>query len=131
VRRLEIDLALRAPEAQRKPFLLLAAVAALQGEADEVRRQVIGQPFGMLAQHFCIARADFLFELAQGGGARVFAGIDAALRHLPGLDALVDPLADEDAAFAVEQHHADAGTIGQLGSHGGNMPAIAGREEAR
>src|SRR3546814_9333114 len=40
--------------------------------------------------------------------------VDTALGHLPGLGRAVDPLADEDMALAVEQHHADTGTIGKL-----------------
>ena len=48
----------------------------------------------------------------------VFAFVDAALRHLPAFDGLVDALADKDLALAVEQHHADAGPIRKIGGHG-------------
>jgi hypothetical protein len=40
--------------------------------------------------------------------------VDAALRHLPAFDGLVDALADEHQPFPVEQHDADAGPIGKV-----------------
>ena len=62
----------------------------------------------MLAQDTCLAGADLFLELAQGRFLRRLAVVDAALRHLPAFDGLVDALADEDEALAVDQHHADA-----------------------
>src|SRR5262249_27646229 len=65
------------------------------------------------------ADAGLFIEFALGGRPGVLAGINPALRHLPDM-VLVDMLdaagatADEDEPVAVEQHHADAGPIGQV-----------------
>ena len=39
--------------------------------------------------------------------------VDPALRHLPRLKTVIDALADEHLAVAVEEHDARAGAIGQ------------------
>ncbi len=63
--------------------------------------------------------AGFLDKLAARGGLGVLALIEAALRHLP---PRADPLRragaigsppDKDAAFGVDEHHADARPVGQ------------------
>ena len=62
------------------------------------------------------AHPGFLVQFAQGCGAQVFAFVDPALRHLPGIAfAVVDPLADEDETVGVDEHDADAGPVGQAG----------------
>src|SRR5258708_10001332 len=65
------------------------------------------------------ADAGFLIEFALWGRPSIFAGIDAALRHLPNVR-LVDVFdasgaaTDEDKPGCVDQHHADACSIGQV-----------------
>ena len=114
----DVDLALVAGEAQREPFLRLAAIFALPGLADDLARDVVGQPIVDLAELLDRADVGLLVELAQRRRLWILALVDAALRHLPGMrlvDVLgpVDAPADEDAGLAVEHHHADAGAIGQ------------------
>jgi hypothetical protein len=58
-------------------------------------------------------------EFAQGSLVRLFAGIDAALRHLPGISVgarigLGTTPADEDQTVFVDQHDTDTGAIGQI-----------------
>src|ERR1700733_5031898 len=81
----DVDLALHAGESQRVPFLGLAAVFAAPGLPDDVARDVVGQPVLDLAEALDRADVCFLVELAQRRRPGVFAGIDAALRHLPGM----------------------------------------------
>jgi hypothetical protein len=57
----------------------------------------------------------FLAQFAPGGGDQIFALVDPALRHLPEIAlAVVDPPADEDVSIGIDQHDADAGTIGKF-----------------
>ena len=49
-RRVDGDLALFTLEAEAEPFLRLATILALEGEADEMRRQVVGEPARRLGQ---------------------------------------------------------------------------------
>ena len=55
----EIDVGLFAGKAQRKPFLLLAFVFAMEGHADQVRRQIISHPIIHFADDLGFAGADF------------------------------------------------------------------------
>ncbi len=60
--------------------------------------------------------AEFLADFADEALLRRFAGVDAALRHLPPLaNAIIILLfkaaADPDLAFRIDQHHAHAGAI--------------------
>src|SRR5579872_131966 len=116
---LDIDLAVLAREAHGEPFLPLAAIASLPGAARYRARDVVGQPVRDFAQLLDRADAGLLIELALGGFPGILAGIDAALRHLPDMG-LVDMLdaaraaTDEDQPLLVDQHHADAGSIGQI-----------------
>jgi hypothetical protein len=120
----DIDFTVVAGEAKRVPFLLLPAIFSAPGRADDVARNIIGEPFGDLAQFLHRADIGFLVELAKRGLIWVFVLIDAALRHLPDMRR-VDMLgaarspADEYEAGAVEHHDAGAGTIGQ-GFEGGH-----------
>src|SRR6476620_5109133 len=82
-RRQRVDLVVAAGEPQREPFL---ALAAEPGKAMR-RRSVIGRelicgPIG-LAEIFGADRPGLLPEFTHDGIARVLAGVDAALRHLP------------------------------------------------
>jgi hypothetical protein len=115
----DIDFAIVPGKAHRKPFLHLAAIFALPGLADQLAWNVVAQPFGDFAEALDRADIGFLTQLAQRGRPRVFAGIDAALRHLPGMFEVnvlrpVDAPADKRASVAIEQHDADAGSIGQI-----------------
>ena len=115
----DIDFTFLPGKAHRKPFLRLSAIFALPGPADQLTGNVVAQPFGDFAEPLDRADIGFLVQFAQRGRPGVLAGIDAALRHLPGMpniDVLrsVDALADKRAAVAIEQHNADAGTVGQI-----------------
>jgi len=49
----------------------------------------------------------------------ILAGVDAALRHLPGVTiggriGIRAASADENQAILVDQHHADTGAVGQI-----------------
>src|SRR6185312_8429335 len=114
----DVDLALRAGEADGEPFLRLAAIAAVPGLADQVARNVVAEPFGNFAETFDRADICFFVQLAQRRRPRLFAVIDAALRHLPSVGEIhmlgpVDAAADEGKAGAVEHDEADAGAIRQ------------------
>src|SRR5439155_11735794 len=115
----DIDFGILAGEAQRKPFLPLAAVAALPGASGDRARNVVDQPVRDLAQFFDRADAGFLVELALGGFPSVLTRIVAALPHLPHMG-LVDvpdaPAAptDADQPGCVDQQHADACPVGQV-----------------
>ena len=70
-------------EAHREPFLLLAAVPALQCDAEQLVRQVVAEPAGRLRQNLHGANGGLLLQLAHGCGFGAFTGRDATLRHLP------------------------------------------------
>ena len=116
---LDIDFAFGAGEAHRKPFLRLTAVFAFPGLADDLARNVVAEPIRDLGNAFHRADVGFFAQLAQSGRPWLFAGIDAALRHLPSvreIDVLgpADAAADEGAAVAIEHHQADAGAEGKI-----------------
>ena len=94
------------------------------------------QPARGFAEDFGLVGADLLLQFAQRGLARGLAGIDAALRHLPGRKSRrhVDAAPDKHQPLPVQQHDADPGTVerqfavGQ--AHGAPQPlnlAAAGR----
>ena len=114
LRRRDIDVGIGAGETQRDPFLALAAITAVQRDAEQVLRQVVGQPLVHLAQKFGLVGAGLFLQFAKACFAGRFAIVDSALRHLPALDSLVDPLADENAAVRVDQHHTDARAVRQI-----------------
>ena len=93
----DIDLVLRAGEAQREPFLLLAAIFALPGLADDFARNVVGEPVRDFAETLDRADIGLFAQFAQRRRPWLFAGIDAALRHLPGMGE-VDMFRPADAA---------------------------------
>src|SRR5580704_4296667 len=115
----EVDLALVAGEAQREPFLGLAAVFAFPRLADDLARDVVLQPVGDFAQPLHGTDIGFLVQLPQRRRPRLFALVDAALRHLPcvgRVDMLrpLDAAADEGTAGAIEHQHADTRAIGEV-----------------
>src|SRR6266849_1388679 len=115
----DIDLVVLAGEAYRVPFLPLAAIAALPGAAGNGAWNVIDQPVRDLAELLDRTDTGFLVEFPLRGFPGVLAGIDAALRHLPNVG-FVDVFdaagaaTDEDEPCRVDQHHADACSIGQV-----------------
>src|SRR5690606_1303173 len=115
----DLDLGLVALEQEGEPFLALAAIPALERDAQDIVGRVVEQPFGRFGQQPDGADRGLLVKLAIGGGQGVLPLVDAALGHLPGrghfalVRALVgDAPGDEHLAFAVEQGHADAIAIG-------------------
>jgi len=114
-----VDLGVLAGESHREPFLALAAIAPFPGAPGHGARNVVDQPVTDLGALFDRADVGFFIELALGSVPGVLAGIDAALRHLPDmgvvdvLDAAGAP-ADEDQPVPVDQHDADAGSVGQI-----------------
>ena len=99
----DVDLAFVAGKAQCEPFLRLPAILALPGLAEDVARDVVGQPVRDLAKLLDRADVGLLVELAQRRLVGVLALVDAALRHLPGVSFVdvfgpVGAPADEDAA---------------------------------
>src|SRR5579883_2312819 len=112
-----IDLAVIPGEAQREPFLALAAEMAEPVRRAEIGWEVVREPVG-LGEIAGVCHASLLPQFACGGGAKVLARIHAALRHLP-FEARQDDLrpiaaktmADQDAARRVEQRDADVEAI--------------------
>src|SRR5262249_19579451 len=109
----EVDVAVPAGEAGGEPFLLLSAILAVPGDADQMGRQVIAQPVGLM-QPLSPVCADLFLELAQRRRPRILVPVDAALRHLPGAGR-VDPLGGEDPALAVEQSDSHPPAVRQGG----------------
>src|ERR1700694_4020763 len=109
----DVDLGLLPREAQRVPFLRLAAVAAAPCMGHELVRKIVAEPVAQLPEQLDRADVGLLAELAERRAEPILAPIEAALRHLPGMD-LVDLLgaagapADECAAPAIEHHGGDA-----------------------
>ena len=96
----------------------LAAVAPAECHPEQMRRQVIGQPIGMLADDLGAIRADLLRQLAQHSRARVLVRIDAALRQLPAAGCAfrvrqIGAPGNQNQAIPVEHRRADIPTIRQ------------------
>ncbi len=93
-------------EPEQKPSLRLPAIASAETAARALR-QVVGEPLRRLGDERGRAHVGFLIEFAAGGGGRIFALVDAALRHLPFVAeerraALVAAPADEHFARDVD-----------------------------
>src|SRR3546814_258482 len=71
--------------------------------------------------------AGFLAEFADRRFLGFLAVVDSALRHLPRLARRIEPLADEDTAVAVGEHHARAGAVGEFAmvDHGAPLASAA------
>ena len=67
------------------------------------------QPALGFAEDFGLVGADFLVQFAECGLARRLAGVDPALRHLPGGEPgrHIDAAADKHLCRRVQQHDAD------------------------
>ena len=109
----DVDLAFVAGEAQQEPLLDLSAITAAPAP-ERAFRQVVAQPFRRFVEERRRHNAGLLAQLAQGGLARLFAGVEAALRHLPfearhafAAFAGLAP-AEEYFAFGVRERDADA-----------------------
>src|SRR6266478_6877526 len=101
------------------PVPSLAAIPAAPCLADDVARNVIGEPVVNLPETLDRSDAGLLIKFPQRRRPWVLIAIDAALRHLPdvGFVDVFGPFgtpADEDQAGAVEHHDADARTVGQI-----------------
>jgi ribokinase len=110
----EVDFGIAAGKAHRKPFLTLAAVAAAPHMAGDLPGQVVMVPEAALGEYFGLVGADLLGELAQRRLARRLAGVDAALRHLPGGEAgrHIDAPPHKDETGRIDQHDADPRPVG-------------------
>src|SRR5262249_35527742 len=115
----DVDFGILAGEARRIPFLPLPAIAALPSSSGHSARDIVDQPVRDLAEPFNRADAGLFVKLSLCRLPGVLAGVDAALWHLPDMG-LVDMLnaagspADENQPGRVEQHHPNAGSIGQV-----------------
>src|SRR5882757_5361791 len=97
VRSGDIDILVLAEEAEQEPALGLAAIFALPHLTDQIVGQVIAELFGRPGDELDLVGGDpgLLAQFADRGGLGILAGIDPALRHLPGLERGIEPLADE------------------------------------
>ena len=114
-----VDLVVVSGKAHGEPFLRLAAVFALPRLAHDFTRNVVFQPVSDLAEPFHRADIGLFAQFPHRRRPRLFAFIDAALRHLPRMREVdmfrpVDAPADEHQALAIEQNDANAGTIGEI-----------------
>jgi hypothetical protein len=118
-RRQRVDLVVAAGEAQREPFLPLAAKfrEAMGGRA-VIRRKLVCNPVG-LAEMLGTDSPGLFPELAHDRIAWVLVGVDAALRHLP-FEAgqndfrpvVPEAAADQYLTRGVEQRDPDIWAIG-------------------
>src|SRR5690349_9433256 len=73
----DVDVAVRAGEAHREPFLSLASPPAAPEPPLQLGRQVVVEPALCLADELGLGRADLLLELPQRRLARCLALVDA------------------------------------------------------
>src|SRR4029079_3763411 len=120
----ETHVVVAADEAQQVPDLLLAAVAAAPLALDPVLRNLIAQPVSRTAEDPDVMglQAHFLAQFPVHRLFGRFAGIDAALRKLPGMFA--DPLAPENQVLAVGDDDGDVRAIAVTVQHRGHPDAI-------
>ena len=111
------DVLVGAEEAGEEPGLALAAPFLLPDLADQILGQVVGELLAVAGDDLdqVGANARLLLELAKRSVERRLAGIEAALRHLPGLEPVIEPLPDPDLALGVDQHDPDGGAIAMFG----------------
>src|SRR5215211_4137172 len=117
----DVDLLVLSGEAEREPLLALPPEAASPGAPGDDGRKVVAVPFRRLGEELGRAHAGLLVELAERRLAGALAGVDAALRHLPGIGvrslvglSLGIPPPEEDETLPVQKHDSDAGAVGQL-----------------
>ena len=122
----EVDVVVRAAEAQRVPVLALAAVApGPLGRLLEVRGQLVLDGLGQLTDQLDLGGLDagLLVQLTERRSERLLALVDAALRELPDLGRhAADPAAHEDQAIVTHDDDAHAGTHRELPrAHAGSL----------
>src|ERR1700734_1129898 len=108
-RMFDIDFLLIAFKAKREPFLPLAFEWRAPGFLRHAARHIIGEPFGGFGEKAHGGDIRLFEELAQRRMVRIFALVDPALWHLPGMGGhevgrWKAPPADEDEPLPVEQH---------------------------
>src|SRR5690606_27079319 len=120
-RRIDADLVFFALEAEGEPPLGLAAIFALEADADQAWGKIVVDPVPRLPEQRYRPDSGFLIEFAIGGCERLLTLVYTPLGHLPELRgaivlgiALGDAAAGPDKAVLVQHHHADAGTIGKV-----------------
>jgi len=79
----EIDVGIGAGEPHREPFLAIATIAASHYPLGNLVRHLVFKPATASSKDIGSTGTDLLSQLTQRRLARSFAGIDAALRHLP------------------------------------------------
>ncbi len=111
VRRAQAHVGVAPGQAQQVPDLLLSAIAAAPLALDPVLRNVVTQPVARAAENPDVLRLkpDFLAQFPVHRQFGRLAGIDAALRKLPGMFA--DPFAPEDQVPAVDDNDGDVRAI--------------------
>ena len=127
-----------AREAEREPALLLAAIAAAKGDAEQVRRQVVGEPLRMLADDLGPGGADLLLQLAKQRRRR-----GSSSSSIPPCGSCQPPgapsafgrsarRATKTRPVAIEQHRADVRAVGQARPvrHLAAVPRRGGRTRA-
>src|SRR5690606_3196282 len=91
--RLDVDLAVVAPKPHCEPALTLAAIFALERNAEQGLGQVVRQPLRDFSDYFGAGDPGFLAQLAIGRVDGRLAFVDTTLGHLPDVRGLVaDPL---------------------------------------
>src|SRR5215469_13062859 len=115
--RMKIDVAVLARETHGEPFLALAAKFAVKGYSQQMRRQIIGHPVWHFGNYPGLVGARFFFQFAQCRLARLFALVNATLRHLPAFEGLINALTDENQALVVQEHYAHSGPVWKRRRH--------------
>src|SRR5689334_25068526 len=119
----EAHVVVAAGQPQQIPDLLLSAVAASPLALDPVLRDFVTQPVARAAENPDVLRlqSDFLAQFPVHRLLGRLAGIDAALRKLPGV--LSDPLAPENQVPAVDDDDGDVRAIAVTVEHRGHPDA--------
>src|SRR6185437_4505430 len=124
-RRQRINLIVASGEAEREPFLSLAAEFREPVRRTMIGREFVSEPIS-LAKKVGIPDAGLLPQFAACRGLQVFAVVDATLRHLPfeagqnDLGPIVaKAAADQHASIAIEQRDPHIGAKGLWRRHSG------------
>ena len=103
----------RAGEPHREPFLAIAAILPSHHTVGNFVRHLEIKPAPAPRKDIGSVGADLLLQLTQRRPARGFAGVDAALRHLPLRQPSrhADATTDEHEIIAAEQHDPHPGPV--------------------
>ena len=111
----DVDIGVSALETHQEPHLPLSAILALPDPSDHLVGQVVEMFLAAAREDIdqVGAHARFFKQLAQRGGFRIFALVNATLRHLPGIGALgtVQTLPDKYFSLHIGKHDAGTGPI--------------------